>query len=280
MRDTRDLSSDAPAGKQGVGARVPRKEDDRLMRGRGQFVADIRLAGLQDVAFVRSPVAHARIRAIHIPERYRDVVFHVQTEDSGRANPHVITHLFHGGNIIASVKSDYSDLLVEGDLELPVRKLMETQHKSMLKQLSRGEFDGAIGERLGPEIFRAGAGAHSGGEARGEVGGAAAADRQATPRPRASSETGSSDTDRTPGPGRRTPSSPSAGSASNTPLAAGRAHAEAHAERTLVTPERRDTTSGLARVFGERVVSEKPLDEVVLDYLVENARKRKRQPKS
>ena len=46
-----------------------------------------------------------------------------------------------------------------------------------------------------------------------------------------------------------------------------------------MTPERRDTTSGLARVFGERVVSEKPLDEVVLDYLVENARKRKRQPK-
>ncbi|HEY8336468.1 MAG TPA: xanthine dehydrogenase family protein molybdopterin-binding subunit [Tardiphaga sp.] len=45
------------------------------MRGRGQFVADIRLAGLQDVAFLRSPVAHARIRAIHVPERYRDVVF-------------------------------------------------------------------------------------------------------------------------------------------------------------------------------------------------------------
>lgn len=75
MRDARDLSSMAPAGKQGVGARVLRKEDDRLMRGRGQFVADIRLAGLQDVAFLRSPVAHARIRAIHVPERYRDVVF-------------------------------------------------------------------------------------------------------------------------------------------------------------------------------------------------------------
>ena len=75
MRDARDLSAEAPAEKQGVGARVPRKEDDRLMRGRGQFVADIRLSGLQDVAFVRSPVAHARIRAIHVPERYRDVVF-------------------------------------------------------------------------------------------------------------------------------------------------------------------------------------------------------------
>ena len=60
---------------QGVGARLPRKEDDRFMRGRGQYVADIRLAGLQDVAFVRSPLAHARIKAIHIPERYRGAVF-------------------------------------------------------------------------------------------------------------------------------------------------------------------------------------------------------------
>src|SRR5260221_12483208 len=60
---------------QGVGARLLRKEDDRLMRGRGQFVADIRLAGLQDVAFVRSPLAHARMRSISVPERFRDVVF-------------------------------------------------------------------------------------------------------------------------------------------------------------------------------------------------------------
>src|SRR5712664_2316235 len=71
-----DLPSDAVADTgQGVGARLLRKEDDRFMRGRGQYVADIRLAGLQDVAFVRSPLAHARIRAIHVPERYRDVVF-------------------------------------------------------------------------------------------------------------------------------------------------------------------------------------------------------------
>src|SRR5258707_11796620 len=60
---------------QGVGARLLRKEDDRLMRGRGEFVADIRLAGLQDVAFVRSPLAHARIRAISIPPQYKDSVF-------------------------------------------------------------------------------------------------------------------------------------------------------------------------------------------------------------
>src|SRR5260370_13147791 len=69
-------SSDAEADTgQGVGARLSRKEDDRFMRGRGQYVADIRLAGLRDVAFVRSPLAHARIRAIHVPERFRNAVF-------------------------------------------------------------------------------------------------------------------------------------------------------------------------------------------------------------
>jgi carbon-monoxide dehydrogenase large subunit len=45
----------------GIGARAPRKEDARHLRGRGCFVSDIHMAGLQDVAFLRSPVAHARI---------------------------------------------------------------------------------------------------------------------------------------------------------------------------------------------------------------------------
>src|SRR6476659_3929740 len=60
---------------QAVGARLIRKEDDRLMRGRGQFVADLRLAGTRDVAFVRSPVAHAKIREIVIPPAHRGAVF-------------------------------------------------------------------------------------------------------------------------------------------------------------------------------------------------------------
>src|SRR3981081_3592089 len=60
---------------QGVGARLIRKEDDRLMRGRGQFVADLRFAGMQDVAFVRSPLAHARVRGIAVPQSLKGVVF-------------------------------------------------------------------------------------------------------------------------------------------------------------------------------------------------------------
>src|SRR6476659_1114820 len=60
---------------QGVGARLIRKEDDRLMRGRGQFVADLRFAGMQDVAFVRSPLAHARIRSRVRQPALKDAVY-------------------------------------------------------------------------------------------------------------------------------------------------------------------------------------------------------------
>ena len=44
------------------GARVARVEDDRLVTGRGRFVADIRLPDQVEVAMVRSIFAHANIR--------------------------------------------------------------------------------------------------------------------------------------------------------------------------------------------------------------------------
>jgi len=59
----------------GVGASVQRKEDDRFLRGRGQYVADFHLPNTHEVAFVRSPVAHARIRGIDVPERHAGSVY-------------------------------------------------------------------------------------------------------------------------------------------------------------------------------------------------------------
>jgi carbon-monoxide dehydrogenase large subunit len=47
-----------------IGARVLRKEDGRLLTGRGRYVDDVRIEGLLHAAIVRSPHAHARIRAI------------------------------------------------------------------------------------------------------------------------------------------------------------------------------------------------------------------------
>ncbi|HUB43984.1 MAG TPA: xanthine dehydrogenase family protein molybdopterin-binding subunit [Acetobacteraceae bacterium] len=59
----------------GIGASLRRKEDDRHLRGRGQFVADIELRGTQEVVFLRSPHAHALIRSIIIPPEVRARVF-------------------------------------------------------------------------------------------------------------------------------------------------------------------------------------------------------------
>ena len=59
----------------GVGASVPRKEDERFLRGRGQYVADFNFPGTQEVAFVRSTVAHGRIRHVHIPDQHKDAFF-------------------------------------------------------------------------------------------------------------------------------------------------------------------------------------------------------------
>ena len=47
-----------------VGRSIPRREDRRLLLGGGRFIADIQLSGMLHVAFVRSDVAHARIRAV------------------------------------------------------------------------------------------------------------------------------------------------------------------------------------------------------------------------
>jgi len=47
-----------------IGRSIPRREDRRLLTGRGQFIADLNLPRMLHAVFVRSPLAHARIKAI------------------------------------------------------------------------------------------------------------------------------------------------------------------------------------------------------------------------
>src|SRR6267143_1276830 len=49
-----------------VGSAVLRKEDERLLTGRGTFVDDLELAGLLEAAMLRSPHAHARIVSLDV----------------------------------------------------------------------------------------------------------------------------------------------------------------------------------------------------------------------
>jgi hypothetical protein len=87
--------------------------------------------------------------------KYGPRVYHVQTEDSGLPHAHFITHLFVGGNIVASMKSSYADKAGSADLPKVVRVLMELQHKAMLKRLISGEFD-EMAERLSAPHYEPG----------------------------------------------------------------------------------------------------------------------------
>src|SRR5437588_2823862 len=51
-----------------VGRALPRREDRRLLTGRGQFIADLDLPHMLHAVFVRSPVAHARIGSVHLAQ--------------------------------------------------------------------------------------------------------------------------------------------------------------------------------------------------------------------
>ncbi len=53
-------------GQFGIGQPVPREEDPYLLRGLGRYVDDVKLVGMARGYFLRSPYAHARIRAVDI----------------------------------------------------------------------------------------------------------------------------------------------------------------------------------------------------------------------
>ena len=50
-----------------IGASLLRKEDARHLLGHGMFIADVRMPGVQDIAFVRSQMAHAQVRQVTKP---------------------------------------------------------------------------------------------------------------------------------------------------------------------------------------------------------------------
>lgn len=160
--------------------------------------------------------------------------YHIQTEDSGLENPHIITHLFVGGNILASKKTSYADIVSAENLSQVVRELMEEQHKEMLRNLVNGVYDDIDAS------YSQQAGHYQPGQI--DTGGKmvqmhAGQSLQADPRkPR----------DLPP---------------------------EVLAARQGPVPEIRN--DGAETLFGEDLISEKSLDEVILSYLAEDLGERK-----
>ncbi len=66
-----------------VGRSLLRREDRRLLRGQGQFIADLVLPRMLHAVLVRSPVAHAGIRSVDLSRAAQ--------EQHQLAAPHSIT---------------------------------------------------------------------------------------------------------------------------------------------------------------------------------------------
>ena len=72
--------------------------------------------------------------------KYHGVVYHVQTEDKGTANPLIETLIYKGGEILGSKRLPYGDLVKDGD-EAAITRLMEDQHKGIIMEVKRGRYD-------------------------------------------------------------------------------------------------------------------------------------------
>ena len=74
--------------------------------------------------------------------RHGGKLYHIQTEDSGIDRPHILTHLFaDGGRVVASKKCTYADYVGREDYADHVKQMMREQHKAMFIGLRDGQFD-------------------------------------------------------------------------------------------------------------------------------------------
>jgi hypothetical protein len=78
--------------------------------------------------------------------RHNDVLFHVQTEDKGVGNPLIESLVYVGGQVLASKRTSYADLLAAGEDEKSVMAMMDHQHRTMIAAIRHGKFADKVGE--------------------------------------------------------------------------------------------------------------------------------------
>ena len=83
--------------------------------------------------------------------KHKNRVFHIQTEDKGDANPYVESLVYVGGEILATKKTNYAEVVRDGRDDHAIQDLMEQQHRTMIAAIQRGRFDGPNGSIQIPE---------------------------------------------------------------------------------------------------------------------------------
>jgi hypothetical protein len=73
--------------------------------------------------------------------KFQGKIYHVQTEDGGVRSPFITSLLYHQGEILASRKTSYEDILKADCLSEVVRELMMEQHKRIIRDLMQGKLE-------------------------------------------------------------------------------------------------------------------------------------------
>lgn len=76
--------------------------------------------------------------------RHGEVVFHVQTEDKGTGNPYIESLVYVGGQVLASKRASYAELLAGGKDEKDIVALMDHQHRTMIAAIRHGKLDAKL----------------------------------------------------------------------------------------------------------------------------------------
>ncbi len=76
--------------------------------------------------------------------RHGEVVFHVQTEDKGLGNPFIESLVYVGGQVLASKRASYADLLAEGKEDKEIVAFMDHQHRTMIAAIRHGKLDAKL----------------------------------------------------------------------------------------------------------------------------------------
>ncbi len=94
----------------------------------------------------------AVITGFNTDVKHRNRVFHIQTEDKGESNPYVESLVYVGGEILATKRTSYAEVIkTTGRDDHAVQDLMEQQHRTMIAAIQRGRFDGPNGAIQIPE---------------------------------------------------------------------------------------------------------------------------------
>ncbi len=73
--------------------------------------------------------------------RHGEVVFHVQTEDKGISNPFIESLVYVGGQVLASKRASYAEMIAEGKEDKDIVALMDHQHRTMIAAIRHGKLD-------------------------------------------------------------------------------------------------------------------------------------------